>query len=107
MKLILTIALAALTLAASALAESVSEKVKIYRFQPVGNGDPNAISRYRAEVTGTHTTKIVCHRNLEWVRINAQVKAPPADNAGPQCPSFPRPPLTRTPLSSSCSSAGP
>lgn len=71
MNRILTAALFVLALSAPALADSVPQGAKLFASQPVGNGEPNAISCYRAELTGSHTTKTVCHRNLEWARLNA------------------------------------
>jgi hypothetical protein len=66
MKLSLTIVLSTLMLAAPALAEPA----QVYPIQPVGKGDPNAVSCYQARMPTKH---LECARNSQWARINRQV----------------------------------
>jgi hypothetical protein len=70
MKRTLTAALFVLTLSAPALADTVPEGVKLSAYQPVGNGDPNAISCYQARMPTKH---LECARNSQWARINRQL----------------------------------
>ena len=71
MNRILTTALLVLTLSAPALADTIPAGARVFGSQPSGTGEPTAISCYRASMTGTHATKMVCHRNSEWARANA------------------------------------
>ena len=66
MKLSLTIVLSTLMLATPALAEPA----QVYPFQPVGKGDPNAVSCYQARMPTKH---LECARNSQWARINRSV----------------------------------
>jgi len=72
MKLFLAITLSALTLSVPAFADTIPAGAKVFGFQPTGTGEPTAVSCYRADVTGSHATKLVCHRNSEWASINAR-----------------------------------
>ena len=70
MKSVLTITFAALILVAPALADTVPEGAKLYFWEPVGNGDPNAISCYVGRETPPYRF-VSCKRNLDWARMNA------------------------------------
>jgi hypothetical protein len=69
MSRILTAALLTIALSSPALAGTVPEGVTLRAYEPVGNGDPDAISCWAGRVTppirGLH-----CARNAEWARIN-------------------------------------
>src|SRR5262249_19236857 len=58
------------TLSAPALAETVAEGVQLRAVQPVGNGDPNAISCWAYRTTPP-VRGLQCARNSDWKRINA------------------------------------
>jgi hypothetical protein len=70
MKLTLTIALSTLMLSAPAFAATVPEGVTLRAYQPVGNGDPNAISCWARRVSPP-IRGLQCARNSVWARINA------------------------------------
>ena len=69
MSRILTAALLVLILSAPALADTVPEGVALRAYQPVGNGDPNAISCWAWRVTPP-VRGLQCARNAVWKRIN-------------------------------------
>jgi hypothetical protein len=70
MKRFLAITLSTLALSVPAFADTIPPGAKVFGSQPSGAGDPTAISCYRADKTGTHTTQMVCHRNSDWARLN-------------------------------------
>ena len=70
MSRILTAALFVLTLSAPALAGTVPEGITLRAYQPVGNGDPNAISCWAWRVTPP-IRGLQCARNSDWARLNA------------------------------------
>jgi|GEM_PF-5900598 len=70
MQLSLTIALATLMLSAPAFADTVPEGAKLYAYQPVGNGDPNAITCWAWRTTPP-VRGLQCARNSYWARLNA------------------------------------
>jgi hypothetical protein len=70
MSRILTAALLVLTLSAPALAGTVPEGIKLQAYQPVGNGDPNAISCWAYRTTPP-VRGLRCARNSYWARLNA------------------------------------
>ena len=76
MSRILTAALFVLTLSAPALAETVPEGVKLYAYQPVGNGDPNAITCWAYRTTPP-IRGLQCARNSYWARLNAGFSGEP------------------------------
>jgi hypothetical protein len=70
MSRILTAALFVITLSAPALAENtVPEGVTLRAFQPVGKGDPNAISCWAYRTTPP-VRGLQCARNSYWARLN-------------------------------------
>jgi hypothetical protein len=70
MSRILTAALFVFTLSAPALAENtVPEGVTLRAFQPVGKGDPNAISCWAYRTTPP-VRGLQCARNSYWARLN-------------------------------------
>src|SRR5438045_617561 len=70
MSRILTAALFVFTLSAPALAENtVPEGVKLQAYQPVGKGDPNAISCWAYRTTPP-VRGLQCARNSYWARLN-------------------------------------
>jgi hypothetical protein len=69
MSRILTTALFVLTLSAPALAGTVPEGVNLRAYQPVGNGDPNAISCWAWRTTPP-VKGLQCARNTDWARLN-------------------------------------
>ena len=71
MKLFFAITLSTLTLSAPAFADTIPAGAKVFGSRPSGTGEPTAVSCYRANMTGTHTTTMQCHRNSEWARANA------------------------------------
>jgi hypothetical protein len=70
MSRILTSALFVLTLSAPALADTVPEGVTLRAYEPVGNGDPNAISCWAYRTTPP-VRGLQCARNSDWARMNA------------------------------------
>jgi hypothetical protein len=83
MKLSLTIVLSALMLSAPAFADTVSEGAKLYAYQPVGNGDPNAITCWAWRTTPP-VRRLQCARNSDWARLNAgSNRGDLRDNSGP------------------------
>ena len=69
MNRVLTAALFVLTLSAPALADAVPEGVTLRAYQPVGNGDPNAISCWAWRTTPP-VRGLQCARNSYWKRFN-------------------------------------
>ena len=70
MRRILTAAFLVLTLPAPALAGPVPQGVTLRAYEPVGNGDPNAISCWARRITPP-VRDLQCARNSVWARINA------------------------------------
>ena len=70
MSRMLTAAFFVLTLSAPALADTLPAGAKLYVWEPVGNGDPNAISCDVGRETPPYRF-VNCMRNLDWARINA------------------------------------
>ena len=70
MSRILTITIATLMLSAPALAGTVPEGITLRAYEPVGKGDPNAISCWARRVTPP-IRGLQCARNSVWGRINA------------------------------------
>jgi hypothetical protein len=70
MSRILTAAFFIFTLSAPALAGTVPEGFTLRAYQPVGNGDPNAISCWAWRTTPP-VQGLQCARNSDWKRINA------------------------------------
>jgi hypothetical protein len=70
MSRILTAALFVLTLSAPALAGTVPEGIKLQAYEPVGKGDPNAISCWAWRTTPP-IRGLQCARNSYWARLNA------------------------------------
>ena len=66
---ILAITISALMLSAPAFADTVPKGAIIFAYQPVGNGDPNAISCWAYRTTPP-VRGLECARNSEWVRLN-------------------------------------
>ena len=75
MSRILTTALFVLTLSAPALAGTVPEGVKLYAYEPVGNGDPNVITCWAYRTTPP-IRGLQCARNSDWARLNAGFRGP-------------------------------
>jgi hypothetical protein len=69
MSRILTAALFVLTLSAPAFADTVPEGVTLRAYQPVGKGDPNAISCWAYRTTPP-VRGLQCARNSYWRRLN-------------------------------------
>jgi len=69
MSRILTITFSALMFAAPALADTLPEGVTLRAYQPVGNGDPNAISCWAWRTTPP-VRGLQCARNSYWARLN-------------------------------------
>ena len=67
----LTFILSALMLSAPALAQTAPEQPRIYKDQPDGQGDPNAISCYRPPSSFSHIGRSDCRPNSEWAQITA------------------------------------
>ncbi len=70
MSRILTAALFVFTISAPALADTVPEGVTLRAYEPVGNGDPNAISCWAYRTTPP-IRGLQCARNSDWARLNA------------------------------------
>ena len=70
MSRILTAALFVLALSAPAFADTVPESVKLRAYEPVGNGDPNAVSCWARRITPP-VRGLQCARNSDWARLNA------------------------------------
>ena len=70
MSRILTAALFVFTLSAPAFADTVPEGVKLRAYEPVGNGNPNAISCWARRVTPP-VRGLQCARNSVWAHLNA------------------------------------
>jgi len=70
MSRILTAALFVFTLSAPALAGTFPEGIELRAYEPVGNGDPNAISCWAWRTTPP-VRGLQCARNSEWARLNA------------------------------------
>jgi hypothetical protein len=85
MNRILTAALLVLTLSAPALAGPVPEGVTLRAYQPVGSGDPNAISCWARRVTPP-IRGLQCARNSQWARLNVWYSSGAWLNSGPQTP---------------------
>jgi hypothetical protein len=85
MKLMLTIALSALTLGGSGCALT-APKEHVYASRPVGDGDPNATSCYAWLDTGSRMHHKQCKSNAEWARIQAATR-----NQCGGCQNFPSP----------------
>ena len=89
MSRILTTALFAIALSAPALAGSPPEGVKLRAYEPVGNGDPNAISCWAWRVTPP-VRGLRCARNSYWARLNGHLLAGDSAAAVPaQMPATP------------------
>ena len=71
MNRILTFTLSALMLSAPALAQTASEQRQIFKDQPNGQGDPQAISCYRPPSSFSHVSRLDCRPNSEWAQISA------------------------------------
>jgi hypothetical protein len=88
MKLVLTTALLVLTLSAPALADTVPagvpQGIKLRAYQPVGNGDPNAISCWAYRTTPP-VRGLQCARNSYWARLN-RLSRDPLDGQSSQPP---------------------
>lgn len=69
MRRTLTATLLVLTLSTPALAGPVPQGVTLRAYEPVGNGDPNAISCWARRVTPP-IRGLQCARNSEWKRVN-------------------------------------
>jgi hypothetical protein len=77
-----TVALFVLTLSAPALADTiVLEGVKLRVCEPVGNGDPNAISCWARRVTPP-IRGLQCARKSDWARLNGSAGRSGASNSG-------------------------
>jgi hypothetical protein len=70
MSRILTAALFVLTLSAPALADTVPQGVKLRAYEPVGNGDPKAVTCWAYRTTPP-VRGLQCARNSDWARLNA------------------------------------
>jgi len=46
----------------------------VYKDQPIGQGDPNAVSCYRPPSSLSRVTKLECRYNQEWAQIAADEK---------------------------------
>jgi hypothetical protein len=88
MSRILTAALLVLTLSAPALAGTVPEGVTLRAYEPVGKGDPNAISCWAWRVTPP-VRGLRCARNSYWARLNARLASDDGMAAPPQMPATP------------------
>lgn len=84
MSRILTGAIFVLTLSAPAFAQTVPEGVTLRAYQPVGNGDPNAISCWAYRTTPP-IRGLQCARNSEWKRLN-RLSGTPWDGQNSQPP---------------------
>ena len=82
MSRILTAALFVLTLSAPALADNVPEGVALRAYQPVGNGDPNAISCWAYRTTPP-VRGLQCARNSYWARLNGRLPMNDGVNSQP------------------------
>lgn len=85
MSRILTAAIVLLTLSAPALAGPVPEGVTLRAYEPVGNGDPNAISCWARRVTPP-IRGLQCARNSVWARINAGTGSWDGERLAPYIP---------------------
>jgi hypothetical protein len=83
MSRILTTALFLFTLSAPALAGAVPEGVQLRAYEPVGNGDPNAISCWAWRATPP-IRGLQCARNSYWARRNGRVQDGEAGSPMPQ-----------------------
>ena len=88
MNCILTFTFAALMLSAPALAGSVPEGVTLRAYEPVGNGDPNAISCWAWRVTPP-IRGLQCARNSYWARLNGRTQSGALHTALPAMPTTP------------------
>jgi hypothetical protein len=70
MSRILTITLSTLMLSAPALAYTVPKEAIIFAYQPVGNGDPKAVTCWAWRTTPP-VRGLQCARNSDWARLNA------------------------------------
>jgi hypothetical protein len=70
MSRILTITLSTLMLSAPAFADTVSKGAVLFAYQPVGNGDPNAVTCWAWRTTPP-VRGLQCARNSYWARLNA------------------------------------
>ena len=84
MRRILTATIFVLTLSAPALADAVPEGVTLRAYQPVGNGDPNAISCWAYRTTPP-IRGLQCARNSDWKRLN-RLSHDPLDGQSGQPP---------------------
>lgn len=82
MSRILTAALFVFALTAPALADTVPEGVQLRAVEPVGNGDPSAISCWAYRTTPP-VRGLQCARNSDWARLNAAMGRL-GPNAGPR-----------------------
>lgn len=81
MSRILTAALFVLTLSAPALAGTVPDGITLRAYQPVGKGDPNAISCWAYRTTPP-VRGLQCARNSDWERLNANAGRLVGDQRG-------------------------
>lgn len=85
---ILTAALCAFTLSAPAFAAAVPEGVTLRAYEPVGKGDPNAISCWAWRVTPP-VRGLQCARNSYWARLNGRTPQADLSTALPAMPTTP------------------
>lgn len=88
MSRILTAALFAFALSAPALAGTLPEGVKLRAYEPVGNGDPNAISCWAWRTTPP-VRGLRCARNSYWASLNGRFPRGDGMAAPPQMPATP------------------
>jgi hypothetical protein len=67
---ILAITISALMLSAPAFADTVPKGAIIFAYQPVGNGDPKAVTCWAWRTTAP-VRGLRCGRNSYWARLNA------------------------------------
>ena len=73
---ILAITISALTLSAPAFADTVPEGAIIFAYQPVGNGDPKAVTCWAWRTTPP-VRGLKCARNSQWARMNRNLASGP------------------------------
>jgi len=84
---ILTIALVVFTLSAPAVADTVPQGAPLRAYEPVGKGDPNAISCWAWRVIPP-IRGLRCARNSYWARLNGRLLSGSGAEAPPQMPAF-------------------
>src|SRR3954462_15983157 len=82
MSRILIAVLFAIALSAPALAGTPPERVKLRAYEPVGNGDPNAITCWAYRTTPP-VRGLRCARNSYWARLNAGSHHDLGSDSGP------------------------